>query len=514
MEAKKEQSGAVRVKDPLKDGYAAEREYSVGQLDHGLSISARNYKYGGMGLGVVLAAVVYFLIPTHEPHELRITAAVAVLMGVWWITEAIPLAATALMPLILFPALAGTEFPEVAKSYSNSTIFLFLGGFMLALALQRWNLHKRIAIKVVLIVGTKPKRLIAGFMIATAFLSMWVSNTATAMMMIPMAMSLVSLLEDQEVLPAHSKFGSGLIIGTAYAATIGGMGTMIGSPINVVTVTYIRESLSYPVTFLEWAMVGIPATVIVGIAGWALIVYGVWRPEVDELPGGRELFERRLKELGPFHGGERLVAVVFAVTAIAWVFVPLIWGTGHWLSDTTIALIAGLIVMILPAKPRDGVMLMTWKDAHDIPWDVLLLIGGGLALSGQITNSGLSAEIGARLSVLQYAPQWVLVGAVTLLLLLLTELTSSTATSAAFVPVVGGLAMSIGQDPVAMAIAAAIGCSGAFMLPVGTPPNAIAFSTGAIKMGEMVKTGVWMNLTAWLLGIGIILTIVPAVFSA
>ena len=487
-------------------------DISPGLADRGMAPGKRNYKFGGMIGGIFLAVAVYLITPVDLGHEIRVTAAIAVLMGAWWITEAAPLAGTAMLPLILFPAFGAAELSDVATSYASSTILLFLGGFLLALALQRWNLHKRIAIHIVLRVGVKPTRLIAGFMIATALLSMWVSNTATAMMMIPMGMSLVRMLEGEGVLPEKSKFGTGLVVSIAYGASIGGFGTLIGSPVNVVVAGYIRETLNYPLTFLQWMMVGVPVVIAFTAIGYFLIAHVLWKPEIDEIPDGRKMFEDQLASLGTMSAGERVVTAVFVLTAGSWILVPMIAPEGFWLTDTAIALIAGVAVMVLPAKPRQGVMVMSWKDTHEMPWDVLMLIGGGLALSAQITSSGLAAAMGDALTVLGGVPQWLMLLVVAALLLCLTELTSSTATVAAFVPVVGGLALALGQDPVPLVIAAALTCTCSFMLPVGTPPNALAFSTGAVTMNQLMRTGVWMNLCSLVLVMVISLTLVPIVF--
>lgn len=490
-----------------------DREYSPGQLDRGIPPGPRNYKFGGMAIGLILAGVVAAIIPNDVSYDIRVTAAIAVLMGAFWITEAVPLAATAMLPLILFPAFGVVDLGGISGNYSSGIILLFLGGFLLALALQRWNLHKRIAINIVLKIGTEPARLVAGFMIATAFLSMWVSNTATAMMMIPMGMTVVKMLEDKEVLPKKSKLGTGLVVSIAYSATIGGFGTMIGSPVNLVILSYIRGSLDYQVTFSQWMMVGIPTVIVFTLVGWLLLTQILWRSEVSEIPGGREIFEKELKRLGKLEGGERIVAIVFACTALSWTLIPIIFGSGIWLSDTAIALIAGVAVMVLPANPKSGVMVLNWKDTKEMPWDVLILIAGGLALSSQITESGLSEWLAGSLSGLGNAPQWLMVLAIVVLLLAVTELTSSTATSAAFVPVIGGLAIALGMNPVIMAMAAGLACTCSFMMPVGTPPNAIAYSTGAVSMNQLMRTGIWMNLISVVLVTIIALTLVPLVFG-
>ncbi|WJY91676.1 Sodium-dependent dicarboxylate transporter SdcS [Corynebacterium faecale] len=490
-----------------------DRDYSPGQLDRGIPQGSRNYKFAGMAIGVTLAGVVALIIPNDVSHDIRVTAAIAVLMGALWITEAVPLAATAMLPLILFPAFGVVDLGSISGNYSSGIILLFLGGFLLALALQRWNLHKRIAINIVLRIGTAPARLVAGFMIATALLSMWVSNTATAMMMIPMGMTVVKMLEEKGVLPNKSKLGTGLVIGIAYSATIGGFGTMIGSPVNLVILSYIRGPLDYSVSFLQWMSVGIPTVIVFTFIGWVLLTKVLWRSEVDEIPGGREIFENELTRLGKMGGGERIVSVIFALTAMGWIFVPLIFGDDIWLSDTVIALIAGVAVMTIPANPRTGVMILNWKDTREMPWDVLILIAGGLALSSQITQSGLSEWLAGSLTVLGNAPEWLMVLAIVLLLLAVTELTSSTATSAAFVPVIGGLAIALGMNPVIMAMAAGLACTCSFMMPVGTPPNAIAYSTGAVSMNQLMRTGIWMNAISVILVTIIALTLVPMVFG-
>lgn len=488
-------------------------ELSVGDQDRGLTPRARNYKFTGLSLGVVLALAMWFLLPDSLGHDIRVTAAVAVLIGAWWITEAAPLAITALIPLIAFPATGVASMAELGAHYMSPIILLFLGGFILAMALQRWNLHKRLAIRIVLFIGTRPSRLVAGFMIATAGLSMWVSNTATAMMMIPMGMSMVTLLEQQKLIPKKSKFGTALALGIAYGATIGGMGTVIGSPVNIIVVGYIRETLEYPVSFLQWMSVGIPFVVIMLFIGWFLLTKVFWKPEVDSIPGGREIFEQQLRQLGKLQGGERAVLIIFVATALSWVFIPTFSPEGFWVDDTAIALIAAFACMLIPAKPREGVMVMTWKDAEQMPWDVLLLIGGGLALSSQITSSGLSTALGDSLSILAGAPLWVITLAVIIMLLLLTELTSTTATTAAFVPVVGGLALALGLNPVVLVIAAGMACTCAFMLPVATPPNALAYSTGSVTMKQMIQTGVWMNVVSVVVVTIVALTLVPAIFG-
>lgn len=466
----------------------------------------------GFVVGIVLAGLVAIVMPADVNQGARMTAAVAVLMGTWWITEAVPLPATALLPLVLFPMLGIADLADVSSSYASSTVFLFLGGFLLALGLQRWNLHKRIALRIVLMVGTKPTRLIGGFMIATAVLGMWVSNTATAMMMIPMAMSVIALVEKQDGVKPKSRFGVGLVISVAYAATTSAFATIIGSPVNVIVAGYIRDTLGYQITFLQWMAFGTPLTVVFMIIGWVLIAKWLWKPEVDRLPGGRELFQEQLARLGRMSSGEIAVGVIFVLTALSWIFVPVIF-ENPWADDATIAMMAGIAVFLVPARPRSAVMVLDWESAKEVPWGVLILFGGGLALSGQITGTGLATWMGESLSGLGGLPTWLLVVILAALLLFLTEFTSSTATAAAFVPVVGGVAGGLGQDPVLFAVTAGLACLCAFMLPVGTPPNAIAFASGSVTIPQMMRTGVWMNLIAIVLVTAVVLLLVPAILN-
>lgn len=485
---------------------------SAGSQDEGMSARQRNVKLTGFLGGIVLAIIVGSVMPEHLTHEARMTAAVGVLMGAWWVTEAIPLPATALMPIVLFPALGISDLADFSGSYAGETIFLFLGGFLLALAIQRWNLHRRIALRIVLLVGTSPTRLIAGFMIATALLSMWVSNTATAMIMLPMGLSVLTLVEQRKIIVPKSKFGIGLMLAIAYSATIGGFQTIIGTPVNVFAAGYLRDSFGYQVTFFQWFMIGFPLTLVFLIIGWILICKVIWRPEVDDLPGGREMFQEQYASLGKMRNGELAVAVIFACTAVAWMSVSLIFDD-PWATDAVIAMIAGLACFLLPARPSRGVMLLNWKSASGVPWGMLILFGGGLALSSQITGTGLAEWMGESASTLGGLPPWVLVLVIVIGLNVLTEFTSSVGTAATFLPILGGIAGAIGQDPVIITIAGAIAISCTFMFPVGTPPNAIVFGTGAVTLPQMMRTGLWFNLVGIVLVTVVALVLVPAVIG-
>lgn len=481
---------------------------SEGQLDPGPGKRARTVRLTGLLLGLVLAVLSGLALPETLSLDARVTAGVVVLMGTWWVTEAVPLPVTALVPLVAFPMFGVSAMEEVAGAYANQIIFLFLGGFLLALGIQRWNLHRRIALLIVLAVGTRPTRMIAGLMIATAVLGMWVSNTATALMMVPLGTSLVALVESESGTSGqadqakgarqHSKFGIGLMLAIAYSATFSAFGTIIASPGNVFVVGYIRDTLGYEVTFLQWMLFGMPLLVVFLFVGWLVIAKWLWRPEVDDLPGGRELFARELAKLGRMSAGEVGMTVVFVMTALAWILVPVLFEE-PWATDAVIAMMGGLATFLIPASPRRGVMLMNWDAGLRTPWGVLILFGGGLALSAQVTGSGLADWIGESLGVLGGVPVWVLAPIVVVLVLIFTEFTSSMATIATFVPIVSGVAAGLGHDPVIFAIMVTQACQCAFMLPVASAPNAIVFATGSMEIRDMVRTGLWMNAVGFVL---------------
>lgn len=481
---------------------------SQGQLQPAVTPRVKKVRYTGLIGGLLLAALTILMMPNDLNTAARLTAGVVVLMGTWWMTEAVPIPVTALLPLVLFPAMGIAGIDDVANSYANDTLFLFLGGFMIALGMQKWNLHRRIALRIVLLVGTRPTRLIAGLMIATALLGMWVSNTATAMMMIPLGMSVVALVEAQPGVKDNSRFGVGLMLGIAYSATLSAFGTIVASPGNVFVVAYIEENFGYRITFLQWMMFGLPLAAVFMLLGWFVITKVLWKPELEEIPGGRQLIADELRSLGKMSAGEALVLVIFLATALSWIFVPVIF-EDPWATDPVIAMIAGILVFMIPARPGDGVMLMDWETANKTPWGTMILVGGGLALSAQIMSSGLSEWIGESLTALGGLPVWFLIPAVVLLMLILTEFTSSMASITAFVPLVAGIAVSLGQDPVVIAIMVTQACQSAFMLPVASIPNAIAYGTGSVNIQQMVRTGIVFNLLGLVLVSAVGLFVLP-----
>ncbi len=487
----------------------------------------------GLLAGIALAVLVYFIFPSgaadtvanspgakadteYSAQAMRVVAATTVLMAAWWMTEAIPLAATALLPIAIFPIMGVAPFKDVSSPYASATIFLFMGGFLMALGLQRWNLHRRLALYVVKLVGTSPKRIILGFMIATGFMSMWVSNTATAVVMLPIGTSVLMLTaETVGGMDKQKRFATALMLAIAYSASIGSLGTLIGTPPNALLKGYMEEAHGITIGFGEWMLVGMPVAIVFTFLAWWLLIT-VFKPEIDQIPGGKELINEEIKKLGPWTFPQVAVGVIFVLAALAWIFIPLGRTRFGWdfpYDDAIVGIIAGLLMFTIPAK-ADGKRLLDWETANEMPWDVLLLFGGGLSLSAMFTATGLSLWIGEAAKGLAVLPTFLLLAAVAAVVLFLTELTSNTATAATFLPIMGGVAVGIGlteatdMNVLLLAIPVALSATCAFMLPVATPPNAIAYSSGYVTMGEMIKAGVWLNL------IGLVLISLATYFIA
>jgi sodium-dependent dicarboxylate transporter 2/3/5 len=423
------------------------------------------------------------------------TASVGLFMAAWWITEALPIAATALLPLVLFPVLDILPMAATAAPYANPVIFLFMGGFMLALALQRHNLHQRIALAVVRLMGVQPHALVLGFMVATAFVSMWVSNTATAVMMLPIGLSVVQLVRpDAGEGPMSFNFAIALMLGIAYAASIGGLATLIGTPPNALLAAFMLETYGVEVGFAQWMVVGLPLVAVGLPLTWLLLTRVVYPIRIQEIPGGRAAIRAKYHALGPVARGEKWVGAIFLLAAALWIARPALDDVLPGLSDTGIAVGAALLTFIVPLDLRRGEFLLDWKSAERLPWGVLLLFGGGLALAEAVTSSGLAEWIGASLAGIGSWPLLLVVVVVTTVVIYLTELTSNTATAAAFLPLVASIAIGIGQNPFLLVVPAALAASCAFMLPVATPPNAIVYGTGYVTVPQMARAGMWLNL--------------------
>lgn len=533
----------------------------------------------GLFAGPMVAALVYLALPDGQDllsHAGKATAAIGMLMAIWWMTEAVPLEATSLLPLVLLPllgvytdyaqvgdrvrikgpgGLAGkvvaieelngskaatiefaspsakptqaypldklekeAAFQRAATPYANASIFLFLGGFLIALAVERWGLHRRVALLTVLAVGTHPARIVGGFMLATAFISMWISNTATTLMMLPIGLSVVKLLGkqlgnslsattddgDASSSPASREFATSLMLGIAYAASIGGLGTLIGTPPNVFFAGYMKQQ-GLEIGFGSWMLFAVPFLVVYLAICWWLLTKLLFPIPSVAMPGGRAVIRAQLTQLGPVSRGEWIVLVVFLCTATAWIArEPLLdW---PWLverlpvllsvDDAWIAMFGAVALFLIPVYPQRGIFALDWQAASKLPWGVLLLFGGGLSLAAAMTDSNLAKWIGEQMHGLKHVPAPVLMVIVVAGVILFSELASNLATAATLLPLLFEVARGMDVDPLLLTIPAILAASCGFMLPVATPPNAIAFGTGYISMRQMVRAGFWLDLVA------------------
>mgnify|MGYP001168465953 CR=1 FL=1 len=467
----------------------------------------------GLVLGLALLVLAVF---TEPPGGLTVaawrTAGVSALMAVWWATEALPIPATALMPIGVLPLLGVADVDTVAAGYGNSTIYLILGGFLVALAMERWDLHKRIAYNVVVHAGGSPRLLVLGMMSATAFVSMWASNTSTALMMIPVALSVAHIVAPdlEQASSDQRNFAAAIVCCVAFGATIGGLGTIVGTPTNALAVGFMRENYGIGISFAEWLIFGVPTVLILLPLAWLALMQALPFKLGTQAAAGRAV-QQALADLGPVSAAERRVAWVFVATALSWVFRPLLVelpGLGR-LNDTAIAIAAGLVLFLVPAGTSDGGALLRGPDLRRVPWDVLLLFGGGLALAAIIQDSGLSQQIGQLLGGLAGLPLVALVFLVCLLLVFWTELNSNVAAAATFMPILGAIAGGTDYPVIALVAPAAMAASCGFMLPVGTPPNAIVYGTGQISMRQMMRAGFWVDVVSVFVITGVIMLVLP-----
>jgi sodium-dependent dicarboxylate transporter 2/3/5 len=459
--------------------------------------------------GLVGGAAIFVLMlllpaPTGLTVEGWRTAATAVLMAVWWMTEAIPIPATAILPLALFPALGVLDAADASTPYANELIFLFMGGFLLAVTMEKWGLHKRIALGIMAFVGTSPNRLVLGFMLATAFLSMWISNTATTAMMLPIGIAVGEMFKPQDHEGPY-EFGIALMLGVAYASSIGGIATLIGTPPNAVLAGAASELLDREIGFVQWMGVGVPLALVMLPLTWLLLTRVLY--PAGNLSGDADaIIDGERRALGRASRGERVTAAVFVLTALAWVLrsektfgATTIPGIETWLpfvTDSTIAMTAAVVLFLIPVNWRAGEFALDWPTARRIPWGVLVLFGGGLSLARAMDQSGLASWIGTVVGALDALPVILIVGFVAALIVFLTEVTSNTATATMAMPIMAGAAVGLGIEPLLLMTIAALSASMAFMLPVATPPNAIVFASGYITIPQMSRAGFVLNLLA------------------
>lgn len=478
-------------------------------------------RYTSKTIGLILGPVLFGLIllffhPTGLSVEANAVLASTAWIAVWWITEAIPIAVTSLLPIILFPLTGGLSLNQTTASFGHRYIFLYIGGFMLAIAIERWNLHRRIALTIIRFIGTNIKGIILGFMAATAFLSMWISNTATTVMMLPIGMAIVSQLKDNPdtIENENRTFGKVLMLAIAYSASIGGVATLIGTPPNLVFAGVIEETYGIEISFGQWIQFGLPVSLILLFICWKYLTEYAYRFEQQSFPGGRAEIQRQLQALGQISTEEKRVLAVFVGTALLWIsrspiqkFIQAQCASKEAyeqlmisrIDDTIIAMMAGITLFLIPAAQEKRRPIIQWDEAVKLPWGVLLLFGGGLALAQGFKISGLAQWLGEQMTLAE--------GISTLLLLLLivaainflTEITSNLATTSMMLPILVLLAQAIDVHPYLLTVGATVAASCAFMLPVATPPNAIVFGSGYLKIPDMVKAGIWLNIISIIL---------------
>ncbi|WP_346854741.1 SLC13 family permease [uncultured Draconibacterium sp.] len=457
-----------------------------------------------------LISLLIILFADLDPENKKVTYtfAIAFLMAVWWITEAIPLAVTALLPVALFPLFGVVDGKTISSMYFNHLIFLFIGGFLMAFAMERWNLHRRIALRILLIFGISPGKILFGFMLATSFLSMWMSNTATAMMMVPIALSIIMKLEENLGKKGMGRYSIGLLLGIAYSASIGGIATLVGTPPNLSFARIV--SIIFPkmpeISFADWFIFAIPVTVLLFVTVWVLL-YLMYKPKKSWKAIQLNEFEMEYKALGKAKPEEKIVLTLFIILAFLWIFrsgftiqsfvVPgwaNLFHNPSFINDGTVAIFIAILLFIIPSKSEKGERLMNWETARKIPWNIVLLFGGGFALAQGFVDSGLSVWFGEQLAGFANVEPIAITFANVSMMSFLTELTSNTATTEMILPILAGLSTTIEINPLLLMIPATLAASLAFMLPVATPPNAIVFGTNRIQVKDMVKTGILLNI--------------------
>ncbi len=436
-------------------------------------------------------------------------------VAIWWITEAISISVTSLLPIVLFPLSGGLDLSQTTASYGHKYIFLYIGGFILAIAIEKWNLHKRIALSIISIVGTNVINIILGFMIATAFLSMWISNTAATVMILPMGMAIVTQLKDNPntIEDENQIFGKALMLAIAYSASIGGISTLIGTPTNLVLAGVVQTTFGVEITFSQWFIFGFPISLVLMFICWKYLTSYAFKFKQKEFPGGKSEINLQLKALGKLSFEEKIVLVVFACTAFAWItrsfliskFIPAI-------DDTIISVSFAILLFLLPTSKK-GEKIIDWEDAVKLPWGIVLLFGGGMALALGFESSGLALWIGNKLIALQTVPFIVLLLILITTVNFLTEITSNIATTAMLLPVLISLAPILGVHPYYLMIGATVAASCAFMLPVATPPNAVVFGSGYLKIEDMVKKGIWMNIMSIFILTAVVYFLLPLIWD-
>ena len=461
---------------------------------------------------ILFLLIIFFFKADNLSPEGTATFAVGTWIAIWWITEAIPISATALLPFILFPITGVMSVKEVSGAFANQMIFLFLGGFILAVAIEKTNLHKRIALSIIYVIGSNWNKVILGFMIASSFLSMWISNTATAVMMLPIGLAVVSQVNAEENLKRN--MGRSLMLAMAYGCSVGGIATIIGTPTNVIFVGIVEDLYGQTISFTQWMALGLPFSILMLVIGWLYLTKVVFPVTVEGIPGGKKAIKEQLQSLGKISYKEKSVFIVFVVVAVCWMTSSLILKKFiPGINDTLIAIAGAVILFVIPSGEKRKIGIINWQTAETIPWGILLLFGGGLALAEGFKVSGLAKWIGSQLTLFEAFPAILLILAIIAVVNFLTEITSNVATAAMLMPVLAALALSIDVHPYFLMVAATIAASCAFMLPVATPPNAVVFGSGLLTIPRMMKTGFWMNIMSIFIATLLVYFVLPWVWD-
>ena len=449
-------------------------------------------------ISLLLGPLVFLILqllgkPEGMSHEAFNVLASTIWIAIWWISEAVPIAITALLPIVLFPITGALDLGTTTAAFGHKYIFLYLGGFMLAIAIERWNLHRRIALNIINLIGSDISKIILGFMLATAFLSMWISNTATTVMMLPIGIAVVKQFRDAaNDVESSERFGKALMLAIAYSASIGGIATLIGTPPNLVLAGILEQIYGYKLSFFQWFVFGLPTSSILLVICWRYLTKYAFQFKLKTLPGGREEIQRMVTAIGKISYEEKMVLIVFVITAIAWMSRSLLEQLIPSIDDTIIAMVAGISLFIIPTKNRER-RLINWEEAVSLPWGIILLFGGGMALAKGFTETGLAEWIAEQMTNLDGLSMLLLIFVLVAAVNLLTEITSNLATTAMLLPVLAPMALSLDIHPMMIMVSVTVAASCAFMLPVATPPNAVVFGSGFLRIPDMVKSGVIMN---------------------
>ena len=463
-------------------------------------MSKQQLKFISLLAGIAVSLLLYFVNPFGVPPAAAKVLAIAGLMITWWVTEALPMPVVALLPIILFPLLKINTLKATGAFYGNEVIFLFMGGFMLGLAIEKWNLHRRIALNIVRLTGTSGDKIVLGFILATGLLSMWLSNTATTMMMFPIALSVIHVMKENNRGQGNiANFSLTIMLAIAYASNIGGIATIIGTPPNVAYIGHIRETYKYEVDFVSWMLLCTPIAILLLAALYWVMVKWLFPNRIKSDDGTKQLIRNEIQQLGPLSAAEKRVLIIFIATALLWIFRKIINDAQSWfeLDDTIIAIMCAVALFICPSGSKDDTnnSLLEWSDTSKMAWGILLLFGGGIALAGALEKAGLMGQLGHWLA--QFSGNgFVLLLIVVTVSLFISEVMSNVAQVIVFAPVVSSLADALGMNPLLLGIPMTLAASCAGMLPMGTPPNAIVFSSGHIKLRQMTKAGFVMNIVS------------------